>query len=262
MAYGIIDNYENKFYIQNSEVLGIESIDISYSNSPTASKVLGAEKGLTSVTAATQQKLSIVRNLIYDDPFLSYTGSVNITGGIKYQNKTYAFQSGYLDEYMVSCSVGSIPKVSANITIYDEMKTGSNFINLLASPVFSIPNQGSILATCDNSTTNRVVGFDYAIKRFRKPIYTIGSIFPSEIISFPVLEYASSVQIDVDDAFLQSGLSFLRNRANKTVSFTIKGRNGSLLQSLSIPNASLVSESLSSSNDGGIKLTLNYIGHS
>ena len=93
-------------------------------------------------------------------------------------------------------------------------------------------------------------------------MYTIGSLLPSEIVSFPILEYASSVQIDVDDAFLQSGLSFLRNRENKSVSFTINGRTGSLIQSLTIPNASLVGESLSSSADGGIKLTLNYIGHS
>jgi hypothetical protein len=261
MAYGIISNYENKFYIQNQEVLGIESIDINYSNSPNVNKVLGSNNGLTTIGSATQQKLSIVRNLIYSDPFLLYTGSSNINGGINYQNKTYKFDSGYLDEYMVSCAIGSIPKVTANITVYDEMKTGTNFTASTLSPTILIPNQGSILATCDNSTTNRIIGFDYAIKRFRKPIYTIGSLFPSEIISFPVLEYASSVQIDVDDAFLQSGLSFLKNRENKSVSFIINGRDGSLIQSLSIPNASLVGESLSSSADGGVKLTLNYIGH-
>lgn len=262
MAYGIVSNYENKFYIQSQEVLGIESIDINYSNSPTVNKFLGSNNGLTTISAATQQKLSVVRNLIYNDPFLSYTGSSNINGGINYQNKTYKFDSGYLDEYMVSCAVGSIPKVTANITIYDEMKTGANFASSTSFPTILIPNQGSILATCDNSTTNRIVGFDYAIKRYRKPIYTIGSIFPSEIISFPVLEYVSSVQIDVDDAFLQSGLSFLRNRENKSISFIINGRDGSLVQSLSIPNASLVGESLSSNSEGGIKLTLNYIGHS
>jgi hypothetical protein len=262
MAYGIISNYENKFYIQNQEVLGIESIDINYSNSPTVNKILGSTKGLTTISTITQQKLSIVRNLIYDDPFLSYTGSSNIDGGINYQNKTYRFNSGYLDEYMVSCAVGSIPKVTANITIYDEMKTGANFSSSAPSLKILIPNQGSILATCDNSTTNRVVGFDYAIKRYRKPIYTIGSTLPAQILSFPILEYASSVQIDVDDAFLQSGLSFLKDRQNKSISFSIKGRDGSPIQSLIIPNASLVGESLSSSADGGIKLTLNYIGHS
>ena len=260
--FGSISNYENKFFITGQQVVGIESIDINYSNSPTVNKILGSTKGLTTIGGAAQQKLSITRNLIYSDPLLSYTGSSNITGGINYDNRSYRFNSGYLDEYMVNCAVGAIPKVTTNITIYDEMQTGVAFADSTSTPTILIPNQGSISVTCDNSTTNRVVGFDYAVKAYRKPMYTIGSLLPSEIVSFPILEYASSVQIDVDDAFLQSGLSFLRNRENKSVSFTINGRTGSLIQSLTIPNASLVGESLSSSADGGIKLTLNYIGHS
>jgi hypothetical protein len=260
--FGLVSNYENKFFIDNKEIVGIESIDINYANSPSVSKILGAKNGLTTIGAATQQKLSITRNLIYSDDILSYTGATNIVGGIEYDNKSYRFNSGYLDEYMVSCAVGSIPKISTNITIYDEMKIGDKFTSSSTTPTILIPNQGSISATCDNSTTNRVVGFDYAVKSFRKPIYTIGSLFPSEIVSMPILEYVSSVQIDVDDAFLQSGFSFLRNRENKSVSFTINGRNGSLIQAFTIPNASLVGEAISSSADGGIKLTLNYIGHS
>lgn len=260
--FGSTSNYENKFFITGQQVVGIESIDINYSNSPTVNKILGSTKGLTTIGGAAQQKLSITRNLIYSDPLLSYTGSSNITGGINYDNRSYRFNSGYLDEYMVSCAVGTVPKVTTNITVYDEMQTGAQFTDSNSTPTILIPNQGSISVTCDNSTTNRVVGFDYAVKAYRKPMYTIGSLLPSEIVSFPILEYASSVQIDVDDAFLQSGLSFLRNRENKSVSFTINGRTGSLIQSLTIPNASLVGESLSSSADGGIKLTLNYIGHS
>ena len=260
--FGSISNYENKFFITGQQIVGIESIDINYSNSPTVNKILGSTKGLTTIGGVTQQKISITRNLIYNDPLLSYTGLSNITGGINYENKSYRFNSGYLDEYMVNCAVGSIPKVTTNITVYDEMQTGVQFADSNSTPTILIPNQGSISVTCDNSTTNRVVGFDYAIKRYRKPMYTIGSLLPSEVVSFPILEYASSIQIDVDDAFLQSGLSFLRNRENKSISFIINGRNGSLIQSLSIPNASLIGESLSSSADGGVKLTLNYIGHS
>lgn len=260
--FGSVSNYENKFFIDDQQVVGIESIDINYSNSPAVNKVIGSTKGLTTIGATTQQKISITRNLIYSDPFLSYTGSSNIIGGIQYADKSYRFNSGYLDEYMVNCAIGTIPKVSTNITVYDEMKTGELFEESDSKPTILIPNQGSISVTCDNSTTNRVVGFDYAIKRYRKPLYTIGSLLPSEIVSFPVLEYASSIQIDVDDGFLQSGLSFLKNRENKSISFIINDRNGSLIQSLAIPNASLIGESLSSSADGGVKLTLNYIGHS
>jgi hypothetical protein len=259
--FGSISNYENKFFLREEQIPGIESIDISYSNSPVTTKALGVNGGITTIGATTQQKISITRNLINDDPFLLYMDSDNMRGGIEYGGKSYRFNSGYLDEYMINCAVGSIPKVTTNITVYDEMQTDQSFQPSSYVREKLIPNQGSISITCDNSTTNRVIGFDYAIKRTRKPMYTIGSRLPSEIITFPTLEYTASVQIDVDDAFLQSGLSFLNNRENKSIVFTIKANNGSDIQSLTIPNASLIAESLSSSADGGVKLTLNYIGH-
>ena len=67
--------------------------------------------------------------------------------------------------------------------------------------------------------------------------------------------------MEVDDTFLQSGFNFLNDRENKTVVFSVKGRDGQNIQSLGIPNASLVSEQLTSSSDGAVRLTLNYIGH-
>jgi hypothetical protein len=258
-----IANYENKFYISGQEILGIEDLSIAYANSANINKFLGFKIGHTTIASATQQKLSITRNLIYEDPILNYTGSNNISGSINYNNASYGFLSGYLDEYLVNCAVGSVPKVSTNITIYDEMISGAkNASGSVATPSIYIPNQGSISLTCDNSTTNRVVGFDYSIKISRRPVYSIGSQFPSEIVTLDVLEYAAAVQIDVDDAFLKSGMTFLDSRQDKTISFTIKGRTGNILQSLSIPKASLISESLSSSANGGVKLTLNYGGHS
>ena len=52
-------------------------------------------------------------------------------------------------------------------------------------------------------------------------------------------------------------------RQYKTVEFSIKDKTlTNTLQAVSIPNASLVSERLSSSADGGVRLTLNFIGHS
>jgi hypothetical protein len=262
MSFNSINNNENKFYIQNQEILGIESIDINYSNSYNVNKILGSSKGVTTVSASPQQKISLSRYLIYNDNLLSYTGNSAIKGSLNYDGRFYGFNSGYLDEYMVNCAVGNIPKVTTNITVYDEMTTGKNAYGTASAPLIYIPRQGNISITCDGSTTNRIVGFDYALKTYRKPIYTIGSKMPSEILSMPIIEYAATVQIDVDDAFLQSGFAFLSNRQNKTLSFSITSRDSlTTLQSLTIPNASLVGESLSSSADGNIKLTLNYIGH-
>lgn len=261
MSFGLIDNYENFIWVNGQNVLGVESINFDYSNSPNLNKFLGSTFGLTTINSPVQQKVSISRNLIYQDPFLNYLNGSRFNGSINTDDKSYGFKSGYLDEYMVNCSIGNIPKVTTNITVFDLFDTGISSQGRIKSPDIFIPNQGSILVTCDGSSTNRVVGFDYAIKIPRKPIYTIGSINPTEIITFPVIEYAASVQIDLDDLFLRSSLGFFSDRQNKKVIFSINFRESVELQKLTIPNASLVSESLSSNSEGGVKLTLNYIGH-
>ena len=264
-------NYQTHFFISGQdgspsarELSGIDSLDLGYQNAANTLAPLGSKLGLTTVGGAVNQKVSFSRSLIYDDPVLQFTGeSKVIKGSFNYDNNSsYGFESGYLNSYSVNCAVGSVPRVNASFVVYDEMKSGINATGTAPTNIF-IPSQGSITATCDNSSTNRVVCFDYSLAVTKTPYYTIGSEVPTEVKHINPIQYTASVQIEVDDTFLQSGFSFLdQGREGKTVSFNIKGRDGTTLQNLSIPKASLVSEDLNASADGTLRLTLNYIGHS
>ena len=225
-------------------------------------KPIGFSKGISVANGEPQKSLSLTRNLLYQDPILNYTGNLAMDGSINYGQYSYGFKKGYLTEYMVNCAIGSIPKVSVNAVILDELKSTSSSAGYTQHPNIYIPNQGSISMTCDNSTTNRVIGFDYSIRCNRKAFFTIGSELPEEVLLIPPLEYSAVVQIEIDDAFLQDSDNYLTNRQNKTISFSIKGRNGELIQSLNLPKVSLVSEQVNASSDGLLRLTLNYIGHS
>jgi len=226
---------------------------------------LGYQKGVTTIGGPTSQKVSLSRNLLFNDPFLPYTGANHIvTGSFNYDNNTsYGFESGYLTSYSVNCAVGSVPTVNTSLVVYDELRSGVNASGGDAQTIY-IPSQGSMTATCDNTTTNRVIGFDYSLEVGRKPYYTIGSETPVEVKYIPPIKYTASVQLEVDDVFLESGYSFLTaGKEEKTVSFSIKSRDQTVtMQSLTIPKASLVSEQLSASADGSVRLTLNYVGHS
>ena len=263
-------NYDCHFFISGEdgspsarELSGIESLDIGYSNSSNILAPLGTARGLTTVGGATSQTVSFSRNLIYIDPILDFRNPSEVmAGSFNYNNNTsYGFKSGYLSSYSVNCAVGAIPKVNTSFIVYDEMRSGVNATGTTNTSIY-IPSQGSITATCDNSTSNRVIGFDYSLTVNKKPYYTIGSETPTEVKHINPIQYSASVQMEVDDIFLQSGFDFLNTRENKSVSFSIKGRAGNTLQNLNIPNASLVSEQLTSSSDGAVRLTLNYIGHS
>ena len=264
-------NYEAHFFISGqdgspagTELSGIDSLDLGYDNSANVVEPLGSRLGVTTVGQAVSQKVSFSRSLIYNDPVLAFTGESEVMkGSFNYDNNTsYGFESGYLNSYSVNCAVGAVPRVNASFIVYDEMKSGTNATGTANTNIF-IPSQGSITATCDESSTNRVIGFDYSLNLKKIPYYTIGSETPVEVKHLNPIQYSASVQLEVDDTFLKSGFSFLdANRENKTVSFSIKGRDGTTLQDLTIPKASLISEQLNSSADGALKLTLNYIGHS
>jgi hypothetical protein len=255
-------NHECEFYVSGLNLSGIESVNISYAQKNNIIKPLGFSKGLSLFNGEPQKSLSLSRNLLYQDPILKYTGNIPMDGSINYGENSYGFKKGYLTEYMVNCAVGSVPRVSINAIIIDELTSSSNSIGYTQHPNIFIPNQGSISMSCDNSKTNRVIGFDYSIKCNRKAFYTIGSELAHEVVLIPPLEYSASVQIEIDDAFLQDSDNYLSNRENKTVSFSISGRNNELIQNLILPKASLVSEQINASADGLLKLTLNYIGHS
>ena len=271
--YGTTLNYESHFFLSGvnpnivrKELSGINSLDIGYQNSSNTAKPLGSVRGVTTVAGATSQTLSLSRSLIYNDPLLSMTGSSSVvSASFNYNNNTsYGFESGYLTSYSVNCAVGSVPKVNASLVIYDEMRSGINVSGTgTTATTIRIPSQGSITATCDHSTTNRVLGFDYSLSIKKIPYYTIGSETPVEVKHINPIEYTAAVQIDVDDIFLASGFSFFEGgRSDKNLSFSVKGRDGTALQTLTVPNASLVSEQLNASADGSVRLTLNYIGHS
>jgi len=269
--YGTTLNYDSHFFISGvdaslsaRELSGVNSLDIGYQNNSAITKPLGSVRGVTTVAGATNQTVSFSRSLIYDDPVLTFTGESKVMkGSFNYNNNaSYGFQSGYLTSYSVNCAVGSVPKVNASFVVYDEMKSGVNATGTTPTNI-DIPSQGSITATCDHSTTNRVLGFDYSLSIRKIPYYTIGSETPVEVKHINPIEYSAAVQIDVDDIFLASGFSFFEEgRSDKNLSFSIKGRGGNNLQTLSVPNASLVSEQINASADGSVRLTLNYIGHS
>ena len=268
--FGTKLNYDSRLFLEGEEVSGIKSVDFAYTNSTNTVNPLGSKGGLTTVNGETNQTFSFTRDLVYKSIGVSgvggsspFTGANNLSGSIHYEDQSYGFQSGYLNNWSVNCAIGAPVKEQASFVVYDEMRNGVSASGSDAAPSITIPSQGSISATCDNSSTNRIIGFDYSISCKRKPYYSIGNKAPIEVKFIPPVNINASVQIEVDDAFLESGRNFLETgKSNRTVNLKIDGRNGGpALINASIPNACLVGESLSASSDGSLRLTLNYMGH-
>lgn len=254
-------NHDSRFFSDGYELSGIENITLSYKNPVNLSKFMGTVNGFATLNGPTNQQVSFSRFLTYSDPVLNYTGENPISGSIYYNDEHYGFESGYLLDYSLNCAVGSVPRVSANFQVADELKSGkSTGMDDNSHPQIDIPTQGSISIEADNASSNRVVGFDYSIKCNRKAYVGVGDKNIIKVESVYPIEYSATVQIDVDDAFMEHSNSFLDKTGERNISINIEGRDGSQIQNLEIPNANLVGESLTASSNGSLKLNLEYLG--
>lgn len=272
--FGAKLNNEVSFYLDTYKMSGVNSVDISYSNDSQTIKPLGYSKGVSVHNNDSKKNISISRDFLltkttvdgsnnYYDKLLSYTGYQRISGAVDYERGSYSFQSGYMTDYSVNFAVGSMPKSSSNIIVYGQMLSGVPEYRGGVDTLSFIPTQKCISITCDNYSSNRVIGFDYSIRSNGKAIYSIGSTLPSVVEFIPPLEYSATVQIEIDDAFMQNSQNFLTNKENKNVYLSVYNEERTLERiRFSVPKASLVSEQLSASADGVLKLTLSYIGHS
>lgn len=254
-------NHESRFFVDGYELSGVENVAFSYQNPTSISKFMGTTNGFVTLNGPTNQNVSFSRVLTYSDPILNYTGDSPVSGSLYYEDKHYGFESGYLLDYSLNCAVGSVPRASVNIQIADELETGkSEGKDESVHPNIDIPTQGSIKIQADNASSNRVVGFDYSLKCNRKAYLTIGNKDIAKVELIYPIEYSATVQIDVDDAFMEQSNSFLSKTGERNISLSVDGRNGSSIQNIVIPNAHLVSESLTASANGALKLNLQYVG--
>lgn len=262
--FDILHGYEIKAYSNAQEILGVDSIEISTRSPNSIQRLLGSSHAAIIATDTPDQTVSISRYLVGIDTLLQYTGNSAFALSVHHNDIVHTFQSGYLNQYGINCAIGSVPKVSTNFQVFDEIiKTTGIAESGSGVQTSYVPQQGSIICTCDHYATNRIVGFDVGISMSREPIYVIGRQTPIEVVQNAGLLFSASVQIDVDDAFLASGLAFLDERENKTVSLVVKNKQKTIdLVNIAIPNASLIDQGLSASADGGLKLTLTYQGHS
>ena len=261
-------NYDSHFFVDGEEISGVDAIDIGYQNSANTTNPLGYHAGVVTVGGATQQTLSVSRSLISSTPLEEVAAGQRMSGSLNYGGESYGFDNGYIVDVSVNCAVGAIPKTNYNFIIYDELKTGVDASGSATSSIH-IPSQGSISITCDGSSTNRVLGFDYRTEFPIVPYYTIGSEIPAGVKYVGPTKYTASVQLEVDDIFPESGYTFLTSGkdgrggkfSSSSVSLTVAGRDGTSIQTYGIPSAVLVGEQLNATADGSLRLTLNYIGH-
>jgi len=257
-----VSNYDQSVIINGFRLSGVQDLNGSYTIQKTPINILGQGHVLSLLNAPTEGNFSFSRNMISEDPLLNLTGNSGFSGTIDYLEKSFGFSGGYLTSYSVSCGIGQIPTINTDITVFGDIGSGLSHSVTGTHPAIYTPSQGSIFIECEGTGTNRITNFDYNININRQPIYKVGSKDPVEVCLIKPLEMTANFTLSVDDYETKRVLDILESPQTSNIKVLIKSADLSqTLQTYEIINASLVSETLSSSTESEMTVNLSYQGY-
>jgi len=264
-------NYENHFFLNGSTISGITSVNGSYNINYAPIKTVGVGYNKQIIAEVPVANFSISKYLLYDEPFLNFTGenydrtAKFFNGSLNYNNKRFGFQSGYLNSFSLSCSVGDVPTTDVDIIVYGDVGPNYNSSGSLRSPYITVPQVKDIIITCSGSSSNRVVNFDYNINCPKEPIYLLyqsgyangspsgpsGPTGPISPTSFGTVFEDVPLFVNNQELFINSSNSLL----------IYKKAIGVKMFTQTISNAKLVSQEYNSTADDVLSVKLNYKGY-
>jgi hypothetical protein len=189
-------------YINNEKVLGVQSFTASYAAPIEQVKSLGMDNVTYYNNQNTLAEINISKLLIDKDEFVKFLDyEQGFSGHIDYKNKYFAFNSGILTRYNLSCEIGEIPQVNLDISAIGDFGGNLDRPNneSLTTPNIDITDYSNIEINLDDFKFNRLQSFTLNISAEKNIIYTLGSVYPKHIKVIPPILVEIEFTIKADD---------------------------------------------------------------
>lgn len=156
-------NYEQTVVLNGYALSGVQDVNGSYGISESPIRVAGVGFIDALVESPLEGNFSISRKMVSSDPLIEYDALGNFTfdeneisGAILYDNDTkgFGFTKARLNRYSISCSVGDVPDIDVDLTVYGEL--GKNVLS------------SSTISQVNNLT---VVGYNLSLNPFNGLVY-------------------------------------------------------------------------------------------
>lgn len=192
------------------------------------------------------------------------TGATNISGQFVFGDKALDFDSAVITKYSISVKPTEIPKVSVDLEIYGDLKPTTNIRTGTASGDYAIKDLdvGSITLNLDD-TNSAVTDFSYDVRFDVKPTYEIESIKSSTSRIISPIKYGCAANLEIVEQEFENMTGLINSEAfNRNISFSFIDKDLSILNTYSLPNASLASQEISIKAQDTIQVGVKYNGYS
>ena len=280
-------NYEQKVIVNGYQLLGVQSIDGNYGISEKPIRVAGLGFIDATIDSPLQGNFSINRKMVSTDPLLStnslgqYTlDEQEIDGVILYDNDTkgFGFTKGRISRYSVNCSVGEIPDVQVDITVYGSLgKDVAASTATKTHPPLRYPDQSSMRVTVSDFTIDAISDFSYSRAINTQPVYGLPkgnlsdwnnaqagtkNLDPIQIDTQYPIETDINFTIIADDYEIREIKDRIQAAPKSDVSIEILDSvDSSIINSFTGKNVRLIGESVNSSTEEEMSISLTYKGY-
>ena len=202
-----ISKENQHIYINSKKVLGVQNFTASYNTPIEQIKYLGMEKVSYYNNSNSLAEINISKLLIDKDEFVNFIDyDQGFSGHIDYKNKYFAFNSGILTRYNLSCAVGEIPQLNLDISAIGDFGTGIDrpAKESITVPDIDVTDYSNIEINLDDFKFNRLQSFELNISAEKNVIYTLGNVFPTQIKVVPPIIVEIEFGIKADDYNLKN----------------------------------------------------------
>ena len=281
-------NYEQKVIINGYQLLGVQSVDGNYGISEKPVRVAGVGFIDATIDSPLEGNFSINRKMVSTDPLLStnslgqYTlDEQEIDGVILYDNDTkgFGFTRGRISRYSVNCSVGEIPDIQVDITVYGSLgKDVAASATTKTHPPIRYPDQSSMRVTVSDFTIDAISDFSYSRAINTQPIYALPkgniddwnagtagtkNLDPIQIDTQYPIETDINFTIIADTYEIREIKDRIQAAPKSDVSIEIFDAQSptDIINSFVGKNVRLISESVNSSTEQEMSISLTYKGY-
>jgi hypothetical protein len=257
-------SHEEHIIINGTLLQGVQNVSFQQNVSESAVSMLGNDFAGKTLDGPTQVTASIDKFLLNSDFVTQLTGLTDISGQFEYGDNLVDFSQAVLNSYAVSSSVGQLPEISFDLSIYGSLSGSSAPIrssSLNEDNIQNVPESG-LIVTFDKGGPNAVQSFNFSETFDVQPIYGLGQETPAHLSIIGPITQEVQITIEVQNYEPEETFSFLSGSKdrNRTIELKISGDSG-VLNTFSLENGCLASESMSAGVSDTIIAELTYKGY-
>ena len=281
-------NYEQTVIIDSIALSGVVDVNGGYGISERPIKVAGVGFIDALVDAPMEGNFSISRKMVSSDPLLKLNvigdylyDEDYISGAILYDNGTkgFGFTKGRVTNYSVSCTVGDIPDIRTEITVFGDLGSGVLVQEATEDhPPIQFPNQGSISVLVSDFSVDSVSDFSYSRTLNLQPVYALprgnssdwASSDPASVTNQDPVQVDTMYPVETDINFTMIAHEYQARRMKDRIQSAPKSdvvieirdsQDNSIINSFTGKNVRLIGETTNASVDGELSISLTYKGY-